>query len=310
VQQTQEFARLVEKCFPGSRLRRAWPLAGGISAGMTALEIEAPDGRLRQVIVRRPGAATLARRPQAAAEEFRLLQMTRRLGLATPEVYLLDESGEILAGPYLVMEYVEGRMAFAPANPADYVAQMAGELARIHGVACAGEALAFLAKGGAGIGGRPARVDESLAEERIRDALEGVWPLAPRNEAVLLHGDYWPGNVLWRDGRLVAVIDWEDACCGDPLMDLAIARLDIGWIFGLEAMQTFTGRYQSLMAIDYSHLPYWDLWAALRLVRLMAGDVKGWAAFFEPFGRGDITEETIRRDYGVFVRRAFEKLHV
>ena len=29
------------------------------------------------------------------------------------------------------------------------------------------------------------------------------------NRPVLLHGDFWPGNILWRDGRLVAVIDWE-----------------------------------------------------------------------------------------------------
>ena len=26
----------------------------------------------------------------------------------------------------------------------------------------------------------------------------------------LLHGDYWPGNVLWKNGALVGVIDWED----------------------------------------------------------------------------------------------------
>jgi aminoglycoside phosphotransferase (APT) family kinase protein len=35
----------------------------------------------------------------------------------------------------------------------------------------------------------------------------------------LLHGDYWPDNTLWRDGRLVCVIDWEDAALGDPLAD-------------------------------------------------------------------------------------------
>jgi aminoglycoside phosphotransferase (APT) family kinase protein len=37
----------------------------------------------------------------------------------------------------------------------------------------------------------------------------------------VLHGDYWPGNVLWRDGRLVGVIGWEEAAFGDPLADLA-----------------------------------------------------------------------------------------
>ena len=26
---------------------------------------------------------------------------------------------------------------------------------------------------------------------------------------MLLHGYLWPGNLLWQDGRLVAVVDWE-----------------------------------------------------------------------------------------------------
>jgi aminoglycoside phosphotransferase (APT) family kinase protein len=33
--------------------------------------------------------------------------------------------------------------------------------------------------------------------------------------------------VLWRDGRIVAVIDWEDAQVGDPLADLANTRLEL-----------------------------------------------------------------------------------
>ncbi len=63
-----------------------------------------------------------------------------------------------------------------------------------------------------------------------------------------------------------------------------------------------------MMAIDYSNLPYWDLYAALRLVRLAGADLADWAAFFLPFGRGDITEQTIREHYRYFVDQAFEKL--
>jgi aminoglycoside phosphotransferase (APT) family kinase protein len=61
---------------------------------------------------------------------------------------------------------------------------------------------------------------------------------------VLLHGDYWPGNVLWHDGKIVAVIDWEDARLGDPLIDLAMSRLDLVWICGIYAMHMFTEQYQ------------------------------------------------------------------
>ena len=90
------------------------------------------------------------------------------------------------------------------------------------------------------VGTGPAAADESLDERRIRETLQAVWPLPHRNPAVLLHGDFWPGNTLWRDGKLVAVIDWEDAALGDPLADLARSRLEVLWAYGGDAMHAFT----------------------------------------------------------------------
>jgi aminoglycoside phosphotransferase (APT) family kinase protein len=92
---------------------------------------------------------------------------------------------------------------------------------------------------------RPVTVDESLDEGRIRDALEAVWPLPQRNPSALLHGDFWPGNTLWRDGQLMAIIDWEDAQFGDPLADVANSRLEILWAFGIDVMQRFTHQYHN-----------------------------------------------------------------
>jgi aminoglycoside phosphotransferase (APT) family kinase protein len=42
-------------------------------------------------------------------------------------------------------------------------------------------------------------------------------------EPVWLHADILPSNLLVRDGRLAAVIDWGVACVGDPACDLMIA---------------------------------------------------------------------------------------
>ncbi|MSP13031.1 MAG: aminoglycoside phosphotransferase family protein [Chloroflexi bacterium] len=150
----------------------------------------------------------------------------------------------------------------------------------------------------------------SLDEERIRDTLVSAWQLPQRNASVLLHGDFWPGNILWQGDKLVAVIDWEDASLEDPLTDLAISRLDILWIFGIDAMNSFTYHYKSMMAIGYTNLPYWDLCAALRLVRLAGANLAAWAAFFPPFGRHDITEQTIREHYRFFISQAFEELRI
>jgi aminoglycoside phosphotransferase (APT) family kinase protein len=308
----QKFAQLVQKIAPQSRLLRTWPLKGGISAEMTAFEIERPDGQTSRMIVRRPGEGTFKQNPHAAQDEFKLLQLTQALELATQRPFHLDQSGKIFSGPYLVIEYIEGKPEFAPSNLADLILQLATHLAKIHSVDCSNPDLSFLpnqAKGFAGnFGKRPTKVDTSLDEGRIRDTLEAVWPVPQRNASVLLHGDFWPGNILWQDDKLVAVIDWEDAKLGDPLTDFAISRLDIAWIFGLDAMNSFTHHYKSMMAIDYSNLPYWDLGAALRLVRLAGSNLAEWAAFFPPFGRPDITEQTMRENYSFFITQAFEKL--
>ena len=55
-----------------------------------------------------------------------------------------------------------------------------------------------------------------LAFRWLRDNLPD-----PDGPAVLVHGDAGPGNFLFEDGRLTALIDWELAHLGDPMEDLA-----------------------------------------------------------------------------------------
>ncbi len=51
------------------------------------------------------------------------------------------------------------------------------------------------------------------------------WRFAGSGEpgATIVHGDWAPYNVVWRDGAIVGVIDWDLARPGDPLDDLAFA---------------------------------------------------------------------------------------
>jgi aminoglycoside phosphotransferase (APT) family kinase protein len=308
VDSSADFERVAQKFFPQARLLRAWPLEGGISAEMTVLEITGPDGETGRWIMRRPKG--LRRNSRSIEDEFRLLETLHSLEPATPAPLALDLSDEIFAMPYLLVAYVEGQADFAPARPVECAVQMAEELARIHAVDGGRLDLAFLPAldEGRAIQHRPAQINLSLDEGRIRDTLEAAWPFPRHNATGLLHGDYWPGNILWQAGRLAAVIDWEDAALGDPLADLAIGRLDLLWIYGQEAMEAFTRRYLAKTAIDTRSLPYWDLYAALRLVRLAGADLPGWAAFFAPYGREDITEQSIRRYYRFFVSQAVGKL--
>jgi aminoglycoside phosphotransferase (APT) family kinase protein len=153
-------------------------------------------------------------------------------------------------------------------------------------------------------GNRREASNHSLREEKIRDALDAAGSPPRSNPHVLCHGDFWPGNVLWRDGEIAAVIDWEDCLIGEPLADVAICRLDLWWILGEAAAGDFTACYQSQTGLDLGSLPYWDLRASLRPIR----NIEEWAQSYSPLGRPDVTEETMRRDHQAFVAQALSKL--
>jgi aminoglycoside phosphotransferase (APT) family kinase protein len=295
------FERLARKIYPGSRLLRAWPMVGGISAQVTALEIELPDGQVSKIVVRRYGDVDLQHNPHVAEHEFRLLQVVRSAGLAAPAPYYLDADGELFSRPCIAIEYVEGSPNIAPAGVGDALLQMAEYLSAVHKIDGSSRDLSFLPRQdeiyAAKFRERPTRLDDSLDEGRIRNALQAVWPLPGQNEPVLLHGDFWPGNMLWLDGRLVSVVDCEDAQRGDPLADLANSRLEILWAFGPEAMHTFTRHYRSMSNVNLANLPHWDLCAALR----PAFKIAEWA--------GDpATERAMREAHSWFVRQAFQTI--
>ena len=299
------FARAARAVDPGATLRRVWPLKGGISSRMTALEVERADGAAARFVVRRPDDA-LRHNPDAAAHEFRLLQGLQTAGLPTPAPLLLDASGAIFPMPYLVIGYIDGAPEAALARQDDVVAPLAAQLARIHATDWRRLGLTFL----------PAHtphhihqrtfgpMPETLPVGPIRAMLAQRWPAQGLRPSVLLHGDFWVGNVLWKRSRITGVIDWEEARIGNPFADLAITRLEMLWTFGSAAMDEFTRHYLSLVPLEIADLPYWDLDAALRPV-FNIGD---WAAGWPDFGRPDITEATLRAGHAQFVDQALAKL--
>jgi aminoglycoside phosphotransferase (APT) family kinase protein len=294
--ETELFEQLVQRIVPNSKLLRTWQLKGGVSAQVTALEIVLPDGQTKKMIVRRHGDKDLRRNPHVAADEFKLLQLLQTAGLATPKPYHLDQSGEIFSTPYIVIEYIEGKPEFTPSNLTDFILQLATHLAKIHSIDDSKLDLSFLPQQAKRIskwfGERPV-----LDEGRIREALESVWPLPQLNKSVLLHGDFWPGNILWKDGQLVGIIDWEDAELGDPLADLANSRLEILWAFGIDPMHSFTHHYTSMTTIDFKYLPYWDLYTALQ----SASKISGW-------GLNETTEKKMKEKLRLFITQALERI--
>ncbi|MEZ4571779.1 MAG: phosphotransferase [Thermomicrobiales bacterium] len=271
------FIEVVERVARGSRLLRAWDLEGGVSARTVAIEFERPDGEVDRAVVRLHGEVDRTQNPDVAADEYRLLEIVQSAGIPAPTSLLLDGSCDVFEIPYLVVSFVEGSPDFEPVDIIPNVEALAQQLARIHLMDLSNVDLSFLPARLDSVrkrlDQRPDRLDEALSEGRIREELSAAWPPPAVNQPRLLHGDYWPGNILWRDGELVAVIDWEDAATGDPLADVGNCRLEILWALGEDAMAAFTDRYQSLMpSLDYVNLRFWDLYAALH----PAGKLSGW----------------------------------
>jgi aminoglycoside phosphotransferase (APT) family kinase protein len=275
---------LVRAADPDWRAVRAWPLAGGVSARINGIDIERPDGSGGRLVLRQYGAANLAADPHVARAEYRLLELLHRAGLPVPWPYRADESDAILPGPWLLTGHIDGKTVTDAAGLAAFAGSatrftglLAQALAALHGTGVRHTDVPFLADADTVVIRRlatvPERPDDALSEAAVRAALAAHWPPARLNRPVILHGDYWPGNVLWRDGRLAGIIDWEDATFGDPLADLAVARQELWWFFGPDSARSFTGQYLTLRPdVDASALPVWDLWAALR----PAGKLAGW----------------------------------
>ncbi|MBN8620860.1 MAG: phosphotransferase family protein [Anaerolineae bacterium] len=265
---THQLDQLARAIAPASVVRRAWELTGGVSARLTALEYQQPDGALQTVVIRQHGAADRLANPHVARHEFQLMQALHAAGLPVPAPVHLDETTALLSTPFVVVQYIPAQPLLNPPHLDSHLLQLAAHLAHLHSLNWQTLDLSFLTRLEDALtrdlARVPAQPDESLDESRIRAALAACRPLPARNPLCLLHGDFWPGNLLFDSAaHLAAIIDWEDAALGDPLADLATARLELLWAFGLDAMTRFTRHYQSLTTFDFRHLPYWDLVAAL-----------------------------------------------
>jgi len=265
----EQAGRLVRAFRPDLRLLRLRPLAGAVSSQVTWIEVQGADGGRCALVLRQYAAANPAAARHLAAAEYRLLQLLSAAGLPVPRPYLADDSGAVVPGSCLLTEYIDGERVHQPADLPSFTRQLAAALAAVHDCGLARADVPFLPDAGDKIldelATGPPMADRVVPVTAIRDALRAGWPPPQVSEPVVLHGDYWPGNVLWRDGRLVGVIDWEEAAFGDPMADLANIRLEIAWHFGTAAMDMLSSQYLTRRpAAGTATLPAWDLCAALR----------------------------------------------
>jgi aminoglycoside phosphotransferase (APT) family kinase protein len=85
----------------------------------------------------------------------------------------------------------------------------------------------------------------------------------PRGENVLLHGDVWPGNLVWDGDTCVGLIDWKTAGVGHPGVDLGNLRCQANQGDGPDAAELVLEGWEDEMGRRAADIAYWDAVAAL-----------------------------------------------
>ena len=64
------------------------------------------------------------------------------------------------------------------------------------------------------------QTDVPAVTHKIISHLDAIIEPLQDSPAALLHGDYWPGNILIHPKGGLTIFDWEDAAIGPPVLDL------------------------------------------------------------------------------------------
>jgi len=230
----------------------------------------------RSVVLRvDSGTGPVAGTPLNLAREAVVYRALEGAGLPLPVLY-----GVAPDGMALLMQDAEGDAALAaisdPGERAAVGREYLGWLGRLHLLDADALDLPGIRRPGSDHRRDDLGLWASIFAERagawatisVPFALEWLEAVAPGASATALcHGDAGPGNFLFQDGAVTALLDWEFAHIGDPQDDLAwvavrnhlLGRpMDLGDV--LAAWQATTH-----LAIDASHLEYYRVLVLVRM---------------------------------------------
>ncbi|MBC7879180.1 MAG: phosphotransferase [Anaerolineales bacterium] len=229
------------------------------------------DGSPYQIVVRRYKVFGDYDRAEKARREFKTFQLLNQHQVPAPEVLYLDETGGVLGIPGIVTRFVEGKLIMdAPSNPLDWARKLAKTLAKIHSIPCKEEEQKFLLRGNEEAtwflkyDAPPKYMQEYPGGADLWHLMKNLYTKIQADVPVLLHIDYWSGNILWDENEISAVIDWEEAAYGDPAVDVAYARMNM-ILMGLpNAADEFLQVYEAETGRKVENLGFWELAAAIR----------------------------------------------
>lgn len=192
-----------------------------------------------------------------AAFEWARLRFAQRVELPVPTPVALDAEGEWFGCPALVMSRLPGRVDLNPTDLDSWLRQIARTLAVVHETSTVGADGPIREPLGVG-NWELLELKPSALVERAVAAIRSRRPEPPEN-LVLMHGDFHPGNILWKHGSLSGLVDWSAARLGSRWFEVAYCRADVTLLFGLQAARRLTEHYVAYVGIDPVDLPVFDL---------------------------------------------------
>ena len=243
------------------------PFPGGFSNLTYAISCEAFS-----LVLRRPPLGHKISKAHDMVREFKVLKALEKAGYTKmPKPILLCEDEAIIGAPFFLMEQVEGRI-IRNKMPADVGAaffrklseQTIDVLIELHqleleqsGLLALGKPEGYVKRQVDGWAERyqKAKTDELPDLEQAFDWLNANQPL--RSSVAFIHNDFKFDNLVCSaDADVLAVLDWEMATIGDPLMDLGTTLaywaepgdVDILKMFNLSYVE---GNFSRSELVDY-----------------------------------------------------------
>ena len=291
---------LLDLLAPGSSFIAVHELPGSFSNYTHVVEAQDVDGSVFRLVLRRYAVFGSYDRGEKAAREFRTYELVREHGIPAPQPLCLDRDGELLGIPGIVTSYVPGQLVLSPSDPGRWARALARMLVRIHAVPCSPTGQSFLLDADSEASWF-LQADTPPPYTQAHPQGIAVWqtthdylPLLQKTGPSLVHIDYWPGNVLWQGNEISAVIDWEEAACGDPAIDVAYCRMNMTIKGQIEAAEEFLRTYERATGERVANLAFWELAAAVRPMF----DPQGW----------QINEPPRSDRFGQFIQNAGERI--
>ena len=282
----------------GRPIRSVTPLTGGMSTGIHLLET---DGGERVVMRRFLNRHWLAIDPDLAPREAAVLRALEPTPVKAPSFVGVDPYGARCEAPTVLMGFVPGRR-IALDDHRRYARELAHAMATIHDVAP--PAIEGLPDESAQI---PRMAEEEAPNRHGSTPSPALWrdvadrlPAVTFGPNVLIHGDFHPGNVLFADDRLSAVIDWPLAAAGQPASDVCMCRMDAGLMLGLEVADLVLEAYEAETGAPVADVGWWDLFTASRADTAL----ESWHESYAGLGPPDLTLQDVTERFDAFVARA------